>query len=427
MPALPVILLALLIAFCTLGDPPSTPTQAQESGRADFLFADAPATALDREALERAATYSERCSGRALLVLLDGEVVFERYANGWSAGRPHPLASGTKSFAGVLAAAAVADGLIALDEVVSDTLTEWKDDPRKRAITVRQLLDLSSGLAPDSDGLGRPGVGIRDLGPLNDLAGRLRGGARETKPDDRFSAALSVPAIAEPGRVFRYGPTHFYAFGAFLQRKLEQSNRSERTYWQYLDSRVLRPAGLDIGVERFAPDAANQPNLPGGAHLTAGEWARFGEFVRRGGTARSVRSDGVVVCESVIPAECLERCFEPSGANPNYGLTWWLLNGAKGLGSGVADAPARRGLGSRAAREADRIGVVKRPDGSPVRIAMAAGAGKQRLYLLPEERLVVVRFARMDGLGQQFDDAIFLGTLLGLRESPPERLINASP
>ena len=48
-------------------------------------------------------------------------------------------------------------------------------------------------------------------------------------------------------------------------------------------ARVLAPAGVDIGVERFAPDSANQPNLPGGAHLTAREWARFGEFVRTGG------------------------------------------------------------------------------------------------------------------------------------------------
>jgi hypothetical protein len=40
---------------------------------------------------------------------------------------------------------------------------------------------------------------------------------------------------------------------------------------------------------------------------------------------------------------------------------------------------------------------------------MAAGAGKQRLYILPSHGLVVVHFA---AAGRKFDDAEFLRTLL---------------
>jgi CubicO group peptidase (beta-lactamase class C family) len=76
------------------------------------------------------------------------KLLFERYDNGWSRNLPHPLASGSKSFVGVLAMMAVEDGLLSLDEKAADTLTEWKDDPRKSRITVRQLLNLSSGLSP---------------------------------------------------------------------------------------------------------------------------------------------------------------------------------------------------------------------------------------------------------------------------------------
>lgn len=410
MTSLLALITTFLAAILAGRNPPAAP--AAPHTPKTFLAPDATGAALDAEALERAAAYSERHSGRALLVLKEGEVVFERYANGWSAGRPHPLASGTKSFMGLVAAAAIADGLITLDEVVSDTLVEWKEDPRRSRITVRQLLDLSSGLAPNSDRLGRQGAGIRDLGRVNDLAGRLRGGAREAKPADRFAAVVEVEAIDEPGRAFRYGPTHFYAFGAFLQRKLERSDRSERTYWDYFAARVLAPAGVDIGVERFAPDSADQPNLPGGAHLTAREWARFGEFVRTGG--RSTRDN-----TAGIPRELIDACFEPSKANANYGLTWWLLNGRDGASVELADGGGIGGrIGRQAARQAAQIQAITRPDGSELRVAMAAGAGKQRLYILPEEGLVIVRLAEMGRAGQDFDDTVFIRTLLGL---PAER------
>jgi hypothetical protein len=45
---------------------------------------------------------------------------------------------------------------------------------------------------------------------------------------------------------------------------------------------------------------------------------------------------------------------------------------------------------------------------------MAAGAGKQRLYLLPEQGLVVVRLAEMGTEGASFNDTRFLKLLLGI-------------
>ncbi|MFM1890649.1 MAG: hypothetical protein RLZZ565_1406, partial [Planctomycetota bacterium] len=111
-------------------------------------------------AAERAAAYSRGFKGHALLVMLDGEIVFERYEEGWNASRRHPLASGTKSFVGVLAAAAVEDGLITWEQPVSSLIEEWRDDPRKSRITVRQLLDLSSGLDPADAVLGSGGRGL---------------------------------------------------------------------------------------------------------------------------------------------------------------------------------------------------------------------------------------------------------------------------
>lgn len=59
-----------------------------------------------------AASYSAEHRGISLLVMIDGKIVFEDYPNGGRANRPHELASGTKSFSGVMAACAVQDGLL---------------------------------------------------------------------------------------------------------------------------------------------------------------------------------------------------------------------------------------------------------------------------------------------------------------------------
>ena len=44
----------------------------------------------------RAADYSTKLVGQAVLVQQGGQVIFERYDNNWYADAPHPLASGTK-------------------------------------------------------------------------------------------------------------------------------------------------------------------------------------------------------------------------------------------------------------------------------------------------------------------------------------------
>jgi CubicO group peptidase (beta-lactamase class C family) len=448
----------VLVCLGSTGAPPSQQVEpkpaVEKCPSLRFLNPDpAPTPAPKQADIERAMAYSEAHAGRAVLVMKDGVVIAERYANGWSAERPHPLASGTKSFAGVTAAAAVTDGLVTLDELVCDTITEWKTDPRASRITVRELLNLTSGLEPHSDLLGRQGYGIKDLGGANDLAGRLRGGANERAPEDWYDAVVKVPVTAQPGRTFRYGPTHFYAWGEFLTRKLEASGRPERDYWSYMHTRVLAPAGLTFPKERFALDQKGQPNLPGGAHLTAREWAQWGEFVRRGCAVKSVQpaagapvtpgpeatgstpgSTATIVGQPatagwtpVIDRDALEQCFVGSTVNPQYGLTWWLLTGADGAvaDTGSSDGTRmRRRLGRKDEPAAPSISAaqtqaIRDPNGTVVKAVMAAGAGKQRLYLLPEQGLVVVRLAEMGTKGTSFNDTRFLKHLLGMAGDAP--------
>ncbi len=357
-------------------------------------------------AMARAAEYSASRGGRAFLVQVDGRVVFERY-DGWPPNLPHPLASGTKSFTGVLAMLAVQDGLLQLDERAADTLTEWAGDPGKSKITVRQLLQLSSGL-PAGDrqvkGGGRSGARLLGWAASNRTARLGLDDAPEVA--DGVRAALELPLAHEPGTKFDYGPSHFYAFVGLLRRKLESSDRPEKNVIVYLHRRLLETIGIPNG--RVGRDRAGHPDLAGGMLLTAREWARFGQFIADRGARR--REDGTL--EPWLKPELLAECFRPSPANPRYGLTWWLPSGAGAQGENPAD-----GLGEGRRRFA-RMSPVRDAAGRPVTAYMAAGLGTQRLLVLSDQGWVIVRFADGSQRTISYSDAELVRLLFDAPSAP---------
>lgn len=364
-----------------------------------------------KKACEKAADYSADHAGRAVLVMVDGQVVFDRYDNGWSANKPHPLASGTKSFTGVVAAAAVQDGLITWDELAADTIVEWQSDPRKSKITVRHLLTLSSGLDPSDALLGGRGGG-RLLGEGAEARSRRLGPEKE-RPADLFKAAIGVPAKHEPGSKFEYGPAHFYAFGELLERKIQARHAADakfpdNSFADYMERRVFKPIGLDVAY--FGRDAKGHPALPGGCLLTAREWVKFGQFILNEGKVKDKDGEWTQVIDPAI----LSECFKPSKANPVYGLTWWLNNAVNNEDAAlVADTggnSAFERLRERNRRKQTSPAVG--PDGKPIEVYMAAGLGKQRLFVIPQHKLVVVRFAEAAREGARFDNAEFLTPMI---------------
>lgn len=323
-----------------------------------------------------AAAYSAGQRGLSVLVMVDGQTVFEDYPNGNTAERTHELASGTKSFNGVMAACAIADGLIgSWDEKVALTITEWKDDPRRAKITLRQLLSLTSGI---------PGGGI----------GRA----------PAFADAIATAAVADPGERFAYGPAPFQIFGELMRRKLAKSDKKEGVL-EYLHRRVLDPIGLTHGTWR--KDKDGNPLLPQGAFLAARQWVKFGELVRLGGQHGD---------KQIVPQKLLDECFVGSQANPAYGLSWWLN---REVSPEIRrNIPLLRVAQDLAGPKDDVL-----PD-----LVFAAGAGDQRLYISRQHKLVVVRQASgilqtLAGQRSQYSDREFLSRLLLGSDASGKKLV----
>lgn len=301
--------------------------------------------------------YGQQSGTQTMLVMHDGKTVFEQYANGGSAIKPQLLASGTKSFNGMVAQAAVEDGLIRLDDRVADVVTEWKTDPQKSLITYRQLLTLTSGLSPG------------ELGETASLPG--------------WDAVLTQPMVAAPGTKFNYGPYQFIAFATALQRKL-----GAETYEAYLKRRILDPLGISIVWGIRCNDG--NPQVAGGGFMTARHWAAFGEWVRREGNWNG---------NQLLAKNRLAECFTGTPQNPAYGLTWWLRE------------PVSPDLIQSIPQLRDELVDVLASTYLPDDLVMAAGAGKQRLYVMPSLKLVVVRQAPLSS-NNKFEDIEFLSRLL---------------
>jgi CubicO group peptidase (beta-lactamase class C family) len=323
--------------------------------------------------------YASRTDGQAVLVMHQGRIVHEAYVRGGGASNRQMLASGSKSFVGVATLAAVHDGLLRLDQPVSELLPEWRREVRQARVTVRQLLSLESGVET-----GNPGTGC--------------GGPRAM-----WSAAVNARSVAEPGSRFAYGPYPFIAMGVVIERL-----RRTETFESFLARRILTPLG--ITVEWRARCADGRPQLAGGAAMTARDWATFGEFIRRGGVHGSTR---------LLPDSLVRQLFRPSTVNPAYGMSWWLREAAfqepPALGlEGNAQGTLRGRLMARRARQRANGASDRDADSAwvPRDLVMAAGAGKQRLYVIPSRELVVVRLGPLLG-GREFRDAEFLAQLLG--------------
>lgn len=182
-----------------------------------------------------------------------------------------------------------------------------------------------------------------------------------------YREAVVAEVAHSPGEKFSYGPQPYQIFGELMRRKLAARDDIDfADPLAYLQARIFDPIGMTYADWRRDED--EMPNLPSGAFITAREWAKFGQLLLQKGEWEG---------GPLLDPETLAECLQGSEANPMYGLTIWLID----------------------------------PKGNP-RLEgayMAAGAGKQRLYVLPAVDLVVVR----QGESKKFDDTVLLGKLLG--------------
>jgi len=233
-----------------------------------------------------------------------------------------------KSYLGMLAGLAVADGLIAeLDEPVGRTVRDGGfDGPHNGAVTWRHLLQQTSEwegtLWDKSDVIDRN----RDLAVEGQ--GRLKGQARP---------------LQAPGAYWEYNDVRVNRLSLALLR------RFGRTLPELFRDRIMVPIGASsdwqwVGYDNswVELDGARVQSVPGGSHWGGGvfihaeDQARLGLLVLRGGMWGDRR---------VIEPDWIAWSSAPCRLNPLYGFLWWLNTGRKAYPHASAESVFFRGAG----------------------------------------------------------------------------------
>ncbi len=256
------------------------------------------ATALDR--------IGELDGLQGVLVARHGRLVAEHYFRGAAGHRPHNLKSASKSVLSALAGLAAAQGLLDLDQPIAGVLPAAAelDDPGKRAITVRHLLTMTSGLESTS---------FDNYGSWVASPNWVR-------------AALMQPLQAAPGTRFSYSTGDTHLLSAVLARAVGKGAHA------FAREQLFAP----LGIRRSAWARDRQGIDMGGNNLLLlpRDMLKFGQlYLNRGRWAG----------KQLLPWQWVDESTRPGLVGPRqggriyggYGYLWWL-RGPRERGAYVA-------------------------------------------------------------------------------------------
>jgi len=188
-------------------------------------------------------------------------------------------------------------------------------DDRKRRITLRHLLTMSSGLEWHED------LAYDDPKNSADVMEATR---------DWVQYVIDQPMVSEPGKVFVYnsGATELLAY---IFKKVTGRNVDD-----YAAEYLFQPLGMHY-FWKHTP--LGLPDTEGGLYLASRDLARIGLLVLQGGLWEGKR---------IVPADWIKESVAPTISTGDggwkYGFQWWLIPYGK---SGEKLAWAAHGFGGQ--------------------------------------------------------------------------------
>jgi CubicO group peptidase (beta-lactamase class C family) len=343
------------MAMLAIAGPSATGRAGEGSqGRSSWNWATASpeSQGMSPPRLESAWAELERRQTTAFLVVRRDRIVFERYAPGQGRSKPHYTASMAKALVGGLSLiVAMGDGRIQPDDPAVKYVPQWRDDPKRREITVRHLGTHTSGIEDaEADGL-----------PHDRLPG-WKGDfwKRRPPPHDPFTLARdAAPVLDRPGTKDRYSNPGMAMLGYCVTASLRGTDDADLR--SLLKRRVMEPLGVpDAEWSMGYSSVTTVDGLPlvatwGGGSYSPDVVARVGRLLLHRGTWEG---------RPVLAPTAVDAALRHSGMPGHSGLGWWVNTATDGTRLWKS-APE------------DAFG--------------GAGAGQQFLLVVPSLDLIVVR------------------------------------
>ncbi|RDE08733.1 serine hydrolase domain-containing protein [Pelagibacterium lacus] len=236
-----------------------------------------------------------------MLVLKDGEVVYETYQRGNTPATRWMSMSVAKSITSTLVGAAIQDGYIeSLDSQVVDFVPALAGSAYD-GVTVRDVLMMSSGVQWNET----------YTDPQSDRRDLLRAQIAQ-EPGGAMAVMAALPRAAEPGSVNNYSTGETQVLGEIVYGAVG------RPLSDYLSEQIWVPYGMEADAVWWL-DSPDGVEIGGsGLSATLRDFARFGQFFLEG---------GVIDGEQVLPEGWTEEASTAktlSNGDPlDYGYMWW--------------------------------------------------------------------------------------------------------
>lgn len=253
----------------------------------------------DRAALETAANIAlaSQSNGAAFLVMHNGRLVIERYAEGVTEKTPLHNWSMGKSIIATLIGRLEERGLLSLDDPAPVDLWNLQAEDPRRAIKIRNLLQMNSGLSCED---WTPRWTRRSILDDHNMIYQA--------PVDVIQHAIASPAEHAPGEKWSYSNCDMQVLGHVI--KSLASENGDYLTWPYTDLyNRIGMAGMVSEVDTYG-----NFHLTGYDYGTARDWARYGLFYL---------NDGVWNGERLLSKEFVKLVSSP-------GATWYDDEGRLG-------------------------------------------------------------------------------------------------
>ena len=260
---LPLFLLFALLPFVACSAPASTSQEETHSIAYKALPRSInPQYALAFDSVFFKVNAIPGCDLHSLMVIQDGQIIYERYGMGHTATELHTMWSATKTFTATAVGFALQDGLLSLDTPVIRYLADELPDtihPYMQKMTLDHLLKMGSGWKGDI------------------ITNRIKGGEQF----DAVRTCLTSPFTHEPGTHWRYNNMDTYLAGVVVQKL------TGKTLDAYLREKLFTPLGVDTFC--YEQDCRGFNTGAWGMHLTTETLAKLGLFLLQKGNWEGVQ------------------------------------------------------------------------------------------------------------------------------------------
>ncbi len=229
---------------------------------------------------------------KAVLVVKEGQIITEKYADGITFETPLLGWSMTKTLTAALCGILVKEGKLSLDQLAP--IENWKDDERQK-ITINNLLQMSSGLEWNED---YSKTSLSDVSEMLYLKG------------DMSTYATLPNAITEPDSEWKYssGTTNI------LSGIIRTCFNDYESYYQFPQKALFNKLGMSHSL--METDATG--NFVGSSYgyCSARDWARFGLLYL---------NNGNWLGEQILPEWWVKYSTTPAkSSDGQYGAQIWL-------------------------------------------------------------------------------------------------------